>query len=226
MEPTWQRSVCCASEQARWPAWNGVGPQGWGGGALPAARPQIARRGNRSALRQSWAARATLGTAAERHEPPGHTSRCQELWVSTHKLGAVPMAGWAACKALEPVPGPAHRSGARALGCKVGKRGDSAGDHQPQGPAPSWQTEPWREGPRDQRQSTPTKINTAQALLTCMSTRSPTPSSGSRESLAPALLGFSGKQRLWTRLVHQLGCIHLGKDINSPCRETLKSFGL
>lgn len=34
MEPTWQWSVCCASEQARWPAWNGVGPQGggvWGG---------------------------------------------------------------------------------------------------------------------------------------------------------------------------------------------------
>ena len=27
-----------------------------------------------------------LGTAAERREPPGHTSHCQELRVSTHKL--------------------------------------------------------------------------------------------------------------------------------------------
>lgn len=98
MEPL--GSGLCALPVSRPGGWPGMewvpkaGGGGMGGGgrreqrgeALPAARPQIGQRGNRPALRQSWAARGTLGTAAERHEPPGHTSHRQELRGSTHKL--------------------------------------------------------------------------------------------------------------------------------------------
>lgn len=153
MEPTRQRSVWAG--QTAGLEWSGS-PRGAGGG----------RQGHCSQPDRRLAEGATglpfgrAGQPGSRWEPQQRGMNLQGIPPTARSGGSPPTSSerhswpdgrlskpWSLCQAECTGAGPGRwAAGWADMG--------TAGGHRPQGPAPSWQTEPWREGPReDQRGS-------------------------------------------------------------------------